>query len=53
MDRLILKLKIAALKAARAAIISTLTEDEHKIYNAILRDKLINGRGKRNGINYG
>jgi hypothetical protein len=46
MDKITLQLKIWALKAARAAIISTLTEDEHKVYNAILRKKLID-----NGIN--
>ena len=53
MGRAILKAKILALKAARAAIISTLNEDELKVYNAILRKKLINGRGRINGINYG
>jgi hypothetical protein len=47
LDKLILKLKIAALKTARAAIIATLTEDEHKVYNAILRKKLID-----KGINH-
>jgi len=53
MNKLILMAKIAALKAARAAVIATLTEDEHKIYNAILRDKLINGHGTIKGIKYG
>lgn len=53
MDKLILKMKIAALKTARAAIMATLTKEELATYNAIVRDKLINGRGRRNGINYG
>jgi hypothetical protein len=46
MDRIILQLKIWALKAARRAVLSTLSEDEHTVYNAILRQKLID-----NGIN--
>ena len=53
MSNLILKAKITALKAARAAIIATLTPEELKIYEALKRKQLINGRGRRNGINYG
>jgi hypothetical protein len=47
MDRLILQLKIWALKAARRAVISTLSKEEHEVYNAILRQKLID-----KGINH-
>ena len=47
MCKVILKAKILALKTARAAIIATLNKEELKIYNAILRKKLID-----KGINH-
>ena len=47
MGSLILRAKIAALKTARAAIIASLSKEEKEIYDAILRQKLID-----KGINY-